>query len=720
MGIFHLNHEEAGSWPSFVLSLDGERRLAAEQRRRIRPGPRPAGPIAVSLHAFHIELVPALLDRLEASGLADAHLWISTDTDAKVHELAALLAGRPRWDPATCHIDRFENRGRNVWPLLQQLSDPLQGYGAVLHLHTKRTQKQDGLGEAWREHLLDILIGSADQVRIALAHLADPSVGLVLPCRFAGINRFYKWGIEFAAARAVLRDLYPDRLLLPSHLLVFPAGMMFWLRPACLLGLARLITADADSYRFAPEPLPTRGTLAHALERCLCQAVEAGGHGWRLLDRADAPAWTAANDEPQDGLAIPSLWGGTEDAYFLELARMTGRLQRLERQVRQPPTVAPPPAPARGGHWRWPRWLGGPPPPPLRVALVLPAAGRGYTSSAYLRLLLPLAPLQQRRLCQLHTVGRSSDAALAACDVVVVQRAALSSRREVRRWRQRCDDLGLPLVLDLDDALFTIGSDHPQAASLQSSVAVIDALLGAVDHLLVSTPELGRACRRRAARRGRRLPGVTVIANGLDAPLWGGPDPGAGPGSPPPAGGRFRLLYMGSPTHDPDFALVLEALDALERTRPGRFELVMVGGLAAPVERDWLIRLDIPLDRRRYPAFVPWLRDQPACHLGLAPLVDNRFNRCKSDLKVLDYAALGLACLCSDLPPYAGLIRRRLAIPVAADGWRQALEQAIDHRLPLQRTAARARRHLWRRRRSDQAGRQLLALLRAVVSSSQV
>ena len=63
----------------------------------------------------------------------------------------------------------------------------------------------------------------------------------------------------------------------------------------------------------------------------------------------------------------------------------------------------------------------------------------------------------------------------------------------------------------------------------------------------------------------------------------------------------------------------------------------------------------MPLENavKDYPAFVPWLRGQAAdVDFAIAPLVDTPFNRWKSGLKFLDYAALGLSGLFSDLPEY--------------------------------------------------------------------
>jgi glycosyltransferase involved in cell wall biosynthesis len=65
-----------------------------------------------------------------------------------------------------------------------------------------------------------------------------------------------------------------------------------------------------------------------------------------------------------------------------------------------------------------------------------------------------------------------------------------------------------------------------------------------------------------------------------------------------------------------------------------------------------------------YPGFVNWITRQPAWDIGIAPLADTAFNRSKSAIKTLDYAALGLAVLASDVPAY----RESLCDSACADG----------------------------------------------------
>ena len=85
--------------------------------------------------------------------------------------------------------------------------------------------------------------------------------------------------------------------------------------------------------------------------------------------------------------------------------------------------------------------------------------------------------------------------------------------------------------------------------------------------------------------------------------------------------------------------------------------------------------------RKPYPLFVGWLREQRPCwHIGLAPLRDTEFNRYKSELKWLEYTALGLAVVASDRAAYAAVqdgVRGRLVADNPA-AWAEAIVELAD------------------------------------------
>ena len=53
-----------------------------------------------------------------------------------------------------------------------------------------------------------------------------------------------------------------------------------------------------------------------------------------------------------------------------------------------------------------------------------------------------------------------------------------------------------------------------------------------------------------------------------------------------------------------------------------------------------------------YPGFINWMAQQPAWDIGIAPLTDTPLNCGKSAIKAMDYGALGLAVVASDVAAY--------------------------------------------------------------------
>jgi hypothetical protein len=173
---------------------------------------------------------------------------------------------------------------------------------------------------------------------------------------------------------------------------------------------------------------------------------------------------------------------------------------------------------------------------------------------------------------------------------------------------------------------------------------------------------------------------------------------------------------MGTHTHGADFAMIRPALERLAEERPGSFELTVIGVSPDIEPAPWMNRLSPPAEAIAYPRFVHWLREQGPFDLGLAPLVDNDFNRGKSDIKLLDYAALGLAALASDGPAYTA----DPALPatrVADDKWYDALAHILDHRDAAREEAARLHTHLWRHRVVSEIAPALLARLERLVAA---
>jgi glycosyltransferase involved in cell wall biosynthesis len=227
--------------------------------------------------------------------------------------------------------------------------------------------------------------------------------------------------------------------------------------------------------------------------------------------------------------------------------------------------------------------------------------------------------------------------------------------------------IGARLVYDLDDYLLGM-EDHPEKTVYMPMVAAVRASLAAADRVWCSTGRLASLV------EGETAASIEVMPNMLDPEVWELHEPRpARPHDP-----SLRVLYMGTRTHDEDFAFLAKVMERLHRRQPGLVQLHMIGVRTDDAQSaPWLRVHAIPgYVGASYPAFVHWLVRQPAFDLGVAPLVETAFNAGKSPIKVLDYAALGIPALASRVPAYAGSLRDGIDCMLAdnrVDAWEQAL-----------------------------------------------
>jgi glycosyltransferase involved in cell wall biosynthesis len=93
------------------------------------------------------------------------------------------------------------------------------------------------------------------------------------------------------------------------------------------------------------------------------------------------------------------------------------------------------------------------------------------------------------------------------------------------------------------------------------------------------------------------------------------------------------------------------------------------------------LRLGLRSERYIHSEYVPLkllTRQLAIFDIGIAPLSDIAFNRCRSDVKLKEYAAAGLPWLASPIGPYAGLGEQQGGRLVADDRWHEQLVRLIE------------------------------------------
>lgn len=309
--------------------------------------------------------------------------------------------------------------------------------------------------------------------------------------------------------------------------------------------------------------------------------------------------------------------------------------------------------------------------------------------SAYIRLLQPLThPAVEGRLYVTPAPVYYGQEA----EIVLVDRC----------WRPDCTPAlarelvqqvrghGAKLVYQMDDDLPALAEEEPTTATAREIAGIF---LAGADGVIVSTPAL----RARYARENSR---IRVVPNALDERLL------VQRTVPPRPALPVRLGYMGTLTHDEDLALLLPALHRLHKSVQTGLELQIIGGLSRQESAARFAHLPFPVTFLtppvvEYPQFLPWFTANVTWDIALAPLRDTPFNRAKSDIKFLDYAALGAAGVYSDLPVYAETVRHGETGLLAANdaqSWAAAIQSLIEQPGLRVELAANARRYLYNER----------------------
>jgi O-antigen biosynthesis protein len=340
--------------------------------------------------------------------------------------------------------------------------------------------------------------------------------------------------------------------------------------------------------------------------------------------------------------------------------------------------------------------------PAMRVGIVpqMPNPGR-MSSSAYIRLIQPLTSDLEGGSVELSVIDPESLENIERHELVVVSRTALSNIDDAESLIDQTHG-GARLAVDIDDAFHLMDESHPQFDEYRGRITTLTRLLDAAAMVWCSTDALRDSLDPSHSKK------ATVVPNTIDPRLWRRYRKGLHSAR---SGGRLELLYMGTSTHAPDLEMILPSLERLASDHPEAFRLTIVGLVQTAPDPSWIRRIPTPY-RSEYPHFARWLRDQAGeFDVGIAPLADSVFNRLKSDIKVLEYTALGLPSIASPVGPYRAL--ETVDLCESQDEWYKSFATFVtdganldERRIQIEHVESA----MWRDRRSAIAGESMLRM----------
>ncbi|MBR0270960.1 MAG: glycosyltransferase [Methanobrevibacter sp.] len=222
-------------------------------------------------------------------------------------------------------------------------------------------------------------------------------------------------------------------------------------------------------------------------------------------------------------------------------------------------------------------------------------------------------------------------------DVVVVQR--ILPFLDV--LREKCQRYGIKLVYETDDDLLGVEENSPSYEYVTRVSQSINDIIDASDVITVTTPTL-------ASKFDKNK--TVIISNYYVNSVFDIKDDIK-------REGKLKLGYYGTLTHTKDLFLIKNVILKLKEKYDFDFEII--GGFNASdnVDEDWFKPVQLPPNNMDFEKFMPWLADTVDWDIALVPLENSSFNQCKSELKFIELAVLGIPGVFSNMCVYNNVVK---------------------------------------------------------------
>lgn len=155
---------------------------------------------------------------------------------------------------------------------------------------------------------------------------------------------------------------------------------------------------------------------------------------------------------------------------------------------------------------------------------------------------------------------------------------------------------------------------------------------------------------------------------------------------------KFIIGYQGSNSHQDDLVMVLPHIVNIMKKYP-QVELQLMGAIERSrldvyfkkMDKKIVDRITLVGATESYGEFPEWLSEQK-WNVGIAPLVDTAFTRCKSPIKFFEYSMVKIPVIASRVYPYfmendnkAIITDQETGLLVKENQWESALEDLILH-----------------------------------------
>ncbi|MEG0860207.1 MAG: glycosyltransferase [Pseudomonas sp.] len=211
-------------------------------------------------------------------------------------------------------------------------------------------------------------------------------------------------------------------------------------------------------------------------------------------------------------------------------------------------------------------------------------------------------------------------------------------------------------IYELDDYIIEPSKKNDHARNMPSNMReLVSKAIALCDRVVVSTEPLADALSSMHSD-------IRVVPNMLAAALW------TGLASERQSSARPRVGWAGGTSHRGDLELLLEVI----KTLADQVDWVFFG-MCPDVLRPYVKEFHPGISFAQYPRKLASLN----LDLALAPLEQNLFNDCKSNLRLLEYGACGFPVICTDTKAYAGYLPCTRVRENTTEQWLEAIRMHL-------------------------------------------
>jgi len=241
--------------------------------------------ICVQVHLYDIELIDEIIININNIPFLFC-CYISTDTDEKQNIIYREFTKNCK-NAHKIYVKRFDNRGRDVAPFIEQMENEIDKYEIILHIHSKKSRANDEYRDKWRKYLFKHLLGSTENIyRIFGEFIKNKKLGLIFPKSFSPIKSWLIWGGDVEQGKNNVQNFLKriDSEMELGDKPEFAAGDMFWARTKAI---RKAFCSGIKQEDFPIENGQIDMTLAHAVERSWVYIAQHEGYTFKQMNQID-------------------------------------------------------------------------------------------------------------------------------------------------------------------------------------------------------------------------------------------------------------------------------------------------------------------------------------------------------------------------------------------------------------------------------------------------